>query len=71
MLIKQVCQKNVIFLTIGIFKILVLSINNIFAMAVTIYCKKLQVLIMLLLFMSNEMLREFIFGAWVKMMQLT
>ena len=62
MLIKQVCRKNVIFLTIGIFKTLVLSINDIFAMAVTIYCKKLHVLIMLLLFMSKETLREFIFG---------
>ena len=36
MLINQVHQKNVIFVTIGIVKILVLSMNHIFAMAVTI-----------------------------------
>ena len=36
MLIKQICQKNVIFATTGILKILVLSINHIFAMVVTI-----------------------------------
>ena len=34
MLIKQVCRKNVIFVTIGILKILVLSMNHIFAMVV-------------------------------------
>ena len=33
---KQVHQKNVIFVTIGISKILVLGINHIFAMVVTI-----------------------------------
>ena len=33
---KQVCQKNVIFVTIGILKILVLSMNHIFAMVVII-----------------------------------
>ena len=33
MLIKQIYQKNVIFVTIGILKILVLSTNHIFAMA--------------------------------------
>ena len=33
MLIKQIYQKNVIFATIGILKILVLSMNRIFAMA--------------------------------------
>ena len=36
MLIKQVRQKNVIFVTIGILKILVLSMNHIFAMVVMI-----------------------------------
>ena len=36
MLVKQVCQKNATFVTIGIFKILVLSMNHIFPMAVTI-----------------------------------
>ena len=36
MLIKQVHQKNVIFFTIGTLKILVLSINHIFAMVVMI-----------------------------------
>ena len=34
--IKQVCRKNVIFATIGIFKKLVLSMNHIFVMAVMI-----------------------------------
>ena len=33
---KQVSQKNVIFVTIGILKILVLSMNHIFAMVVII-----------------------------------
>ena len=36
MLIKQVHQKNVIFVTIGILRILVLSMNRTFTMAVTI-----------------------------------
>ena len=36
MLIKQVCQKNVIFVTIGILKILVLNMNLIFVMDVMI-----------------------------------
>ena len=36
MLIKQMHQKNVIFVAIGILKILVLSMNHIFAMAVMI-----------------------------------
>ena len=36
MLIKQMHQKNVIFVIIGILKILVLSVSHIFAMAVMI-----------------------------------
>ena len=36
MLIKQMHQKNMIFVTIGILKILVLSMSHIFAMAVMI-----------------------------------
>ena len=40
MLIKQVDQKNVIFVTVGILKILVLGINHIFAIVVMISCKK-------------------------------
>ena len=36
MLVKQVSQKNAIFVTIGILKILVLSMNNIFAMVIMI-----------------------------------
>ena len=36
MLIKQIYQKNVIFVTIGILKILVLSMNLIFVMDVMI-----------------------------------
>ena len=35
-LIKQICQKNVIFVTSGILKILVLSMRSIFAMAVMV-----------------------------------
>ena len=33
-------------------------------------CKKIWVLIMLLLLLLKEMLREFIFGIWLMMMQL-
>ena len=36
MLIKQVHQKNVIFVTTGILKILVLGMSRIFAMVITI-----------------------------------
>ena len=36
MLIKEIHQKNVIFVTISILKILVLSMSHIFAMAVMI-----------------------------------
>ena len=36
MLIKQIYQKNVIFVTIGILKILVLSVNRIFVMVAMI-----------------------------------
>ena len=36
MLIKQICQNNVIFVTIGILKILVLSMNHTFVMIVMI-----------------------------------
>ena len=42
MLIKRAHQKNVRFVTIGILKILVLSTNHIFAMAVIIKRKKLS-----------------------------
>ena len=66
-LIKQVHQKNVIFATIGILKILVLSMNHIFVMVVMISYKKLWVLMMLLLFMLKEVLIEFTFGIWAKM----
>ena len=36
MLIKQIYQNNVIFVTIGIFETLVLSVNHIFAMVAMI-----------------------------------
>ena len=36
MLIKQICQKNVIFVTIDILKILVLNMKSIFAVVVMI-----------------------------------
>ena len=41
MLIKQINQNNVIFVTIDILKTLLLSMSYIFAMVVMIYCKKL------------------------------
>ena len=41
MLKKQICQKSVIFVTIGILKILVLNMSLIFTMVVMILCKKL------------------------------
>ena len=48
--IKQAHQKNLIFVTAGILKILVLSMSHIFAMVVMIWWKELRVLMMLLLF---------------------
>ena len=63
-------EKNVIFVTIGILKILGLSMSHIFVMVVMIYCKKLLVLMMLLFFMLKKMFTEFIFGIWAKMIQL-
>ena len=71
MLIKQIYQKNKSFVTIGVFKILVLSMRRFFAMVAKIWCKKLWVLIILLLHILREMLTDFIFGIWAKMMQLT
>ena len=62
---KKMHQKNVIFLTIGILKILFLSMSHIFAMVVMIWCKRLWILMML-----KEVLVEFTFGIWAKMMQL-
>ena len=50
MLIKKIYQKNVIFVTIGTLKILVLNMNLTFVMDVMISCKKLWVLIILLLY---------------------
>ena len=66
--IKQAHQKNFIFVTAGILKILVLSMSHIFAMVVMIWWKELRVLMMLLLF--TEVLTEFTFGIWAKMQQL-
>ena len=70
MLIQQVNQNNGIFVTVGILKILVLSMSSIFLIAVKIYCERLWVLMILLLFMLKEVLAEFTFGIWAKMMQL-
>ena len=39
-LIKQMHQKSVVFITIGIFQIKILNMNHIFIMVVMIYCKK-------------------------------
>ena len=66
---KTNASKDVIFVTIGILKILVLSMSRIFAMVVMIWCKKLLILIMLLLFLLKEVITEFTFGRWAKMMQ--
>ena len=66
--IKQAHQKNLIFVTAGILKILVLSMSHIFAIVVMIWWKELRVLMMLLLF--TEVLTEFTFGIWAKMQQL-
>ena len=63
-------QNDMILVATGILKILVLSMNDIFPMVVMIYCKKLWVLMMLLLLMLKQMLTEFNFGIWAKMMQL-
>ena len=70
MLIQQVNQNNGIFVTVGILKILVLSMSSIFLIVVKIYCERLWVLMILLLFMLKEVLAEFTFGIWAKMMQL-
>ena len=42
MLIKQMHHKNVMFVTIGVLKILILSMNHIFAMAIMIYAKSYE-----------------------------
>ena len=55
-------QKNAKFVIIGTLKISVLNLNQIFVMVVMVYCKKLLVLIILLLFMLKEMLIELTFG---------
>ena len=53
------------------FKDIGLNTNLIFVMDVMIYCNKPWVLIILLLYILKEVLMEFIFHIWVKMMQLT
>ena len=59
---KQTYQKSVKFVIIGTLKILVLNMNHIFVMVVMVHYKKLLVLIILLLFMLNEVLTELTFG---------
>ena len=68
---KANASKNVIFVIIGILKILIVGTNHILATAVMIYCKKLLILMVLLLFMLMEVPTEFFFGISAKMMQLT
>ena len=68
---KANASKNVIFVIIGILKILIVGTNHILATAVMIYCKKLWILMVLLLFMLMEVPTEFFFGISAKMMQLT
>ena len=55
-------SKNVKFVIVGTLKILILYMNHIFLIAVMVYCKKLLVLIILLLFILKEMLTELTFG---------
>ena len=64
---KQMYQKSVKFVIIGTLKILILKMNRIFAMGVMILHKKLSVLMMLLLFTLKEVLTEFTFSIWTKM----
>ena len=59
-------EKSVKFVIIGILKILILNMNHIFPMVVIVQCKKLLVIMILLLFMFREVLTEFTFGTWVK-----
>ena len=66
-LIKQMHQKNVLFVFIGILKILVLSMKRIFAMAVMIWSIKLWILMMVLFVLLKEVIREFIFDIRAKM----
>ena len=68
MLIKQMHQKNVVFVTSSILKILVLSMSHIFAIIAMIQRKKLLVLMMLLLL--KEVLTKFNLGRGPKVMQL-
>ena len=68
---KANASKNVMFVIIGILKILIVGTNHILATAVMIYCKKLWILMVLLLFMLMEVPTEFFFGISAKMMQLT
>ena len=68
---KANASKNVIFVIIGILKILIVGTNHILATAVMIYCKKLWILMVLLLFMLMEVPTEFFFDISAKMMQLT
>ena len=62
MLTKEMCQKNMILVIIGILKILVLSRKHIFAIVVIVQCKKLQILMIFLLFLLKEVIIGFIFG---------
>ena len=79
MLVKQVCQKNAIFLAIGILKILVLSMNHtsLVTSALDTYlcngCHDLMQKAMSfndVAIMLKEVHTEFALGIWAKMMQL-
>ena len=67
MSVRQMHQKNAIFVITGTFYVNVLNMNHIFAMSVMIKKKKLWM--MLLLLLLKEVIIEFIFGIWSKMMQ--
>ena len=60
---KQINQKNVCFVIIGIFYIKILVMDHIFVMIAIIFLKNLEILKILLLFILKKIHTEFIFYA--------
>ena len=60
-LIKQINQKNVCFVIIGIFYIRTLVMDHIFVMTAILFLKNLEILKILLFFIFKKMHTEFIF----------
>ena len=67
MLMKPMVRTSVLFASTGTLWIWILDFNQKHVMVVMIYCKRLLVM-MLQLFLLKEIIIEFIFGTWVKMM---